>query len=291
MLWKTPSVGGMVLVAAAVFVTPDLGQAQQHNGSRGGAGNFGGARFIAPVSGARFVAPVNGAHFGGARVGAAHFGGARFGGAGLGVARVGGVQFGAFRGGFSHGGFRSGGFRSGFPLAYYGGPVASYPFSYGSYVYPYSFDPYGYPPYDTYPYVWPSPTYDPGYPGMYGDVAPYYGDGAPPAAPPAGVSQSFYPPATVTTSSAARAHVTVNVPAGAQVWFDNHLTTTSGSVRQFDSPVLTPGGRYGYVVRARWNENGREVTQTQQVAVTAGANVEVAFPQQPTTMAKVSETP
>ena len=111
------------------------------------------------------------------------------------------------------------------------------------------------------------------------------------AVPPAGVSQSFYPPATNTTLTAARAHVTVTVPAGAQVWFDNHLTTTTGSVRQFDSPVLTPGGRYGYEVRARWTENGREVTQTQLVAISAGSSVDVAFPQQPKVMEKVSETP
>jgi uncharacterized protein (TIGR03000 family) len=74
----------------------------------------------------------------------------------------------------------------------------------------------------------------------------------------------------------------VNVPAGAQLWFDGKATTTTGSIRQFDSPPLTPGSRYSYEVRARWNENGHEVTQTQQVEVSAGAYVNVQFPERPT---------
>ena len=75
--------------------------------------------------------------------------------------------------------------------------------------------------------------------------------------------------------------VTVNVPAGTQLWFDGKATTTTGSVRLFDSPPLTPGSRYSYEVRARWSENGHEVTQTQQVVVSAGAHVDVKFPVTP----------
>jgi uncharacterized protein (TIGR03000 family) len=54
--------------------------------------------------------------------------------------------------------------------------------------------------------------------------------------------------------------------------------TTGGSVREFQSPPLTPGHRYPDDVRARWNENGQEMTQTQKVEVTAGTNVIVNFP-------------
>ena len=50
-------------------------------------------------------------------------------------------------------------------------------------------------------------------------------------------------------------------------------------VRSFQSPPLTPGRRYAYEVRARWQANGRPVTQSREVRVTAGSNVEVDFPQ------------
>ena len=88
-------------------------------------------------------------------------------------------------------------------------------------------------------------------------------------------------PSAATAPSDATAHVTVNVPAGTQLWFNNVATTSAGPVRQFESPPLTPGLRYAYEVRARWTENGHEVTQTQQAAVTAGARVRVDFPAPP----------
>jgi uncharacterized protein (TIGR03000 family) len=76
--------------------------------------------------------------------------------------------------------------------------------------------------------------------------------------------------------------VTVKVPAEAQLWFNNTLTTTRGTVRQFDSPPLA-SGNYVYNVKARWTENGHEVTQTQRVEVTGGAQVDVSFPVLPAT--------
>jgi uncharacterized protein (TIGR03000 family) len=50
------------------------------------------------------------------------------------------------------------------------------------------------------------------------------------------------------------------------------------AVRRFGSPALVPGKSYYYELRASWNENGREVTQTRRVDVTSGANVHVDFP-------------
>lgn len=74
-----------------------------------------------------------------------------------------------------------------------------------------------------------------------------------------------------------RARVRVSVPANAAVWFDTTQTQASGPVRVFQSPTLTPGDRYTYTIRARWNENGRQVTQTRTVDVSAGADVNVNF--------------
>jgi uncharacterized protein (TIGR03000 family) len=77
------------------------------------------------------------------------------------------------------------------------------------------------------------------------------------------------------------AHVTVNLPAGARLWVDDTPTTSTGQVREFDSPPLTPGHRYAYDFKASWNENGHEVTQTKKVEITAGAHVNVSFPRSP----------
>lgn len=75
-----------------------------------------------------------------------------------------------------------------------------------------------------------------------------------------------------------RARVQVHVPANAVVWFDGARTQATGAVRNFQSPNLTPGDRYVYTIRARWNQDGRQLTQSQQVDVGAGAQIEVTFP-------------
>ena len=49
-------------------------------------------------------------------------------------------------------------------------------------------------------------------------------------------------------------------------------------MREFDSPPLTPGKQYSYEVKAQWEENGRPVTQTQEVDVSAGARAQAVFP-------------
>jgi uncharacterized protein (TIGR03000 family) len=78
------------------------------------------------------------------------------------------------------------------------------------------------------------------------------------------------------------------VPPDAEVWFDDTRMTPTGAVRQFDSPLLKPGTRYSYTIRARWHKNGHPVTQTQRVEFTAGSHVNVSFPAPPTTTVQPS---
>jgi uncharacterized protein (TIGR03000 family) len=202
-----------------------------------------------------------GGHGGGFHGGAFHSGGFHSGGF-----HNGGFHSGGFRsGGFHHGGFRGGSFHHrGFFPGYYGYyPSYSYYPSYGSY------SPYGY-----------FPSYDLGYGS---DPGPGYYDSSSGAVPSYSSGyQALAPYATVTTDTAptqtdAVAHVTVRVPANAQLWFDGSITTSTGSVREFQSPSLNPG-RYTYAIRARWTENGRVITQTQKIAVSPGAHVSVDFP-------------
>ena len=127
---------------------------------------------------------------------------------------------------------------------------------------------------------------DSGYGSDYA-VTPDYLDGITNAVPPAAY-QSFYPPATGQSDNTAQ--VIVNVPPDAKVWFDDKPTTSTGAVRQFDSPPLKPGTRYTYDVKASWTENGREVTRTRQVEVSAGDHVNVQFLASPTTTGKAAAT-
>jgi uncharacterized protein (TIGR03000 family) len=73
-------------------------------------------------------------------------------------------------------------------------------------------------------------------------------------------------------------HVTVNVPAGAEVWFGDYKTKATGKIRQFQSPALSSDELRTYTIRARWKEGGREVTQTQRISVLPGEQVRLTFP-------------
>ena len=73
------------------------------------------------------------------------------------------------------------------------------------------------------------------------------------------------------------AHLAVSVPKGAEVWFDGFKTASTGPVRDFKTPPLDPG-KYAYTVRARWSEDGHEVTQKQEVIVSPGADIQLSFP-------------
>jgi uncharacterized protein (TIGR03000 family) len=197
-----------------------------------------------------------GGHFGGGHFGGGHFGGGHFGGGHFGGGHFGGTRIGGFHNGLHHNGFGY------YRRSFYGG---YYPY-YGS----------SYPYYDTYPYAGSSPAYDSGYYGSYADVTPSYGD-----------DYAYYANAGSTPDSTP-ARLTVKVPADAEVWFDGTKTKTTGSVREYQSPPLTPGSQYSYEIQARWNENGHEVTQTQHVSFAPGRHVDVNFPVPTTTTGSAS---
>jgi uncharacterized protein (TIGR03000 family) len=159
-----------------------------------------------------------------------------------------GGHVGDFRGGFHHEGFghRFGGYGY---YPYYGG---------------YTYDPYAHGQGDV--------MDDWAYYGSSEDATPYDSGGYSSLTP----SPPGYQSAPPAADNAAQ--VTLTVPPGARVSFGGAPTTSTGPVREYVSPALTPGKQYAYEVQARWNDNGQEVTQTQQVEVSAGAHVNVAFP-------------
>jgi uncharacterized protein (TIGR03000 family) len=71
-------------------------------------------------------------------------------------------------------------------------------------------------------------------------------------------------------TQAASAQLEVNVPAGAEVWFDGKKNTETGTVRHFETPVLQPREFNSYEVRVRWNGAGTDTDQIHHVIVQAG---------------------
>jgi uncharacterized protein (TIGR03000 family) len=67
--------------------------------------------------------------------------------------------------------------------------------------------------------------------------------------------------------------VSIRVPENADIWFDGLKTRQKGTLRDFASPPLDPDGKYTYEIKARWVENGREVTRIRKVDVVAGDRI------------------
>jgi uncharacterized protein (TIGR03000 family) len=138
-------------------------------------------------------------------------------------------------------------------------------------------NPFGFrEPESSRPYYSRQSVYYPGYPyaatsANYYDSAPAYG-----FMPSANYAYGAYAPAPANT-----ARIRLVVPADARVWFDNKATTQSGAMRNFESPALMPGHQYGYDVKAQWRDkDGKEVTRTRHVDVSANSDVRVDLTRQ-----------
>ncbi len=109
-------------------------------------------------------------------------------------------------------------------------------------------------------------NYNQGYysPGYYGGMVLY------PSAPVTRY-QAAYPP-----DEEGQVNFTVQVPAGAEIWFNGHKTSQQGMSRRFVSPPLAPGN-YTYEVRVRMKQNGQTVSQSRRVAVRPGDNLNLDF--------------
>jgi uncharacterized protein (TIGR03000 family) len=86
---------------------------------------------------------------------------------------------------------------------------------------------------------------------------------------------AFYPP----ENGSMRARpvlLVVRAPADAEIVIEGAKTMAKGTVRQFISPPLEPGRHYTYEIKAKWMDNGREVTRTQKLDdVRPGARLNV----------------
>jgi uncharacterized protein (TIGR03000 family) len=65
------------------------------------------------------------------------------------------------------------------------------------------------------------------------------------------------------------------VPSDARLLVDGKLTQSASSRRTFESPELTPGQNYSYTFMAEFSRDGKMVSVTKRIPVTAGATVNV----------------
>jgi uncharacterized protein (TIGR03000 family) len=114
-----------------------------------------------------------------------------------------------------------------------------------------------------------APGYDPGFPSSYWRVSPL--------PRPSTARTRFYVPSELESVDADRAQLEVLVPSEAILWFNGWKARSTGSVRTLQSTPLVPGRKYTYTVKAQWEENGRQVTQTREVGVSAGTRVRINF--------------
>jgi uncharacterized protein (TIGR03000 family) len=172
---------------------------------------------------------------------------------------------GGYHGGYSggyHGGY--GGYHGGYGGLYGGYGVYNHAYNWGFYPRAWNYgSSYGGYPYYNYTYTYPSYDYSPTYIAPTQYAVPY--------------SSGYYNPESANAQQAP-AHLTVKVPDNAELWIAGARMNKTGGVREFDTPPLNPGQTYHYIIQARWQENGRDMTQSQDVDFTASSKVAVNFP-------------
>ncbi|CAN5369989.1 hypothetical protein BH10PLA2_BH10PLA2_23500 [soil metagenome] len=84
-------------------------------------------------------------------------------------------------------------------------------------------------------------------------------------------------PTTPPAPQSEKAKLKVFAPADAILTVDGAQTQSTGEIRNFESPLLPPGKKYVYTLRATWKEKGREVERERIVRVEAGVETTVDF--------------
>ena len=105
-------------------------------------------------------------------------------------------------------------------------------------------------------------------------------------APPAGNS-TYHPTYGPERTSALLA---VAVPADAKVFVNDRPTSSTGSQREFISRDLAAGAVYNYEVRAEFVRDGKPVSETKSVQLTAGQTANLDFAAAATTAAVEART-
>jgi uncharacterized protein (TIGR03000 family) len=85
-----------------------------------------------------------------------------------------------------------------------------------------------------------------------------------------------------------RAKIVVKLPPGATLFVDGRRNERSDAVREFTTPVLSPGKEYAYLMKAEWRRDGRPETQEQRIEFRGGEQLTVDFTTGPNGTARAS---
>ncbi len=113
-----------------------------------------------------------------------------------------------------------------------------------------------------------SPAYDSTYQTSIPQAGGYYGSVS---------TEDYYRTSTTEAAMARAVLINLRVPADAKIWFDGRETIQTGTARSFESPRLAVGPEYTYEVRIQSKRDGKEVTQTRQVIVHAGDEINLTL--------------
>jgi uncharacterized protein (TIGR03000 family) len=80
-------------------------------------------------------------------------------------------------------------------------------------------------------------------------------------------------------ASGAPAKVIVQVPEGARLTVDGEASTSTGTVRTFETPALPSGKVYSYEIKAEYEHDGAPVTVKRTVRLEAGKTVDLDLTQ------------
>ncbi len=67
------------------------------------------------------------------------------------------------------------------------------------------------------------------------------------------------------------------VPADAEIWLEGVKTTSTGTLRQFQTPALKTGQDYILNVRVRFRRNNQDVDESRAIRVRAGDNLRLDY--------------
>jgi uncharacterized protein (TIGR03000 family) len=132
--------------------------------------------------------------------------------------------------------------------------------------------------------------YGGGYGGWYGGHAPAMGMPMAPSAPPTETVPAPKKEDEKRSSTAGPAKLIVELPADAKLFVDDQLMKATSAIRTFNTPSLSPGQAYYYMLRAEVVRDGQPVQETKRVIVRAGQTVRASFPDLGTVATARAET-
>jgi uncharacterized protein (TIGR03000 family) len=107
--------------------------------------------------------------------------------------------------------------------------------------------------------------------------SPTYGAPRQSSGEPGYYTEDYPGPTSTVTPQKRPARIRVRLPADAELFINDKPTTSTGPVREFETPELDPDQIYNYLLRARWTEGGISVEKRFRVRALSGNRVTVNF--------------